>query len=96
MIAHRLNIALSLRETRFDVPCYRLVFGDSDGMPGLVIDRFDQDFVVQISIAGMEMLKDDILAVLEKKAQTTFGVVQKRWQDARVRRSRELCRAGYR
>lgn len=67
LLAHRLNIALSLRETRFEAPCYRLVYGDSDGMPGLVIDRFGDDLVVQVSIAGMEALKDDIVSVLEKK-----------------------------
>lgn len=67
LFAHRLNIALSLRDTRFEEPCYRLVYGDSDGMPGLVVDRFGDDVVVQISIAGMEALKEDILAVLEKK-----------------------------
>lgn len=67
LLAHRINIALSLREKRFDAPCYRLVYGDSDGMPGLVIDRFNGDFVVQISSAGMELLKADIQAVLEKK-----------------------------
>jgi len=67
LLAHRINIALSLREKRFDAACYRLVYGDSDGMPGLVIDRFNDDFVVQISSAGMELLKGDIQAVLEKK-----------------------------
>ncbi len=66
LLVHRLNIALSLREACFDKPCYRLVFGDSDGLSGLVIDRFFDIFVVQISTAGMELLKDDIVAALEK------------------------------
>ena len=66
LIVHRLNIALSLRESCFDKPCYRLVFGDSDGLSGLVIDRFFDIFVVQISTAGMELLKEDIVAAIEK------------------------------
>ena len=66
LIVHRLKIAQSLREACFDQPCYRLVFGDSDGLPGLVIDRFFDIFVVQISTAGMELLKEDIVAALEK------------------------------
>lgn len=70
LFAHRLNIALSLRENRFEGGSYRLVYGDSDGMPGLVIDRFEQTLVVQISSAGMEQLKDDIQAVLEKRLKS--------------------------
>ena len=66
LIIHRLNIALSLRERLFDKPYYRLVFGDSDGLPGLVVDRFDDVLVAQITTAGMERLKDDLVAALEK------------------------------
>jgi len=66
LLVHRLKIALSLRELAFDGPYYRLVFGDSDAIPGLVVDRFGDILVVQISSAGMEMLKDELLAALEK------------------------------
>jgi len=66
LLVHRLKIALSLRELAFDSPHYRLVFGDSDALPGLVVDRFGDVLVVQISSVGMEMLKDDVLAALEK------------------------------
>lgn len=66
LLVHRLKVALSLREACFDQPCYRLVFGDSDGLSGLVIDRYYDIFVVQISTAGMEALKDEILAALLK------------------------------
>ncbi len=66
LLVHRLKVALSLREACFDQPCYRLVFGDSDGLSGLVIDRYFDIFVVQISTAGMEALKDEILAALLK------------------------------
>ena len=40
LLVHRLNVALSLRTRLFDKPYYRLVFGDSDGLPGLVVDRY--------------------------------------------------------
>ncbi len=66
LLVHRLNIALSLREACFDKPCYRLVFGDSDALPGLVIDRFYDLFVVQISTAGMEAVVDEIVSALNK------------------------------
>lgn len=64
LLVHRLNVALSLRERLFDKPCYRLVYGDSDLLPGLVVDRFFDILVVQLASATMERHKDDVLAAL--------------------------------
>ena len=66
LLVHRLKIALSLRERLFDKPFYRLVYGDSDSLPGLVVDRFDGYLVVQISTAGMERVRDDIVDALNQ------------------------------
>jgi 23S rRNA (cytosine1962-C5)-methyltransferase len=66
LLIHRLNIALSLRNRLFDRPFYRLVYSDSDGLPGLVVDRFGDVLVVQLTTAGMERLKDDVVAALQK------------------------------
>jgi 23S rRNA (cytosine1962-C5)-methyltransferase len=63
-ITQRLQSALALREMCFNEPFYRLVYGESDGLPGLVIDRFGDYFVAQISTAGMEALKSQIQAAL--------------------------------
>jgi 23S rRNA (cytosine1962-C5)-methyltransferase len=43
---------------------YRMVYGEADFLPGLVIDRFDDYFIVQITTAGMENFKDDIFAII--------------------------------
>lgn len=64
LLVHRLNVALSLRERLFDKPFYRLVYGDSDLLPGLVVDRFGDILVVQIASATMEAHKDDVIAAL--------------------------------
>ncbi|HYM47213.1 MAG TPA: class I SAM-dependent rRNA methyltransferase, partial [Burkholderiaceae bacterium] len=61
-----MNVALSLRERLFDTPYYRLAFGDSDALPGLVVDRYGDVCVAQITTAGMERLKNEIVAALEK------------------------------
>lgn len=66
LLVHRLNVALSLRERLYARPYYRLVFGEADGLPGVVIDRFDDVYVAQISTAGMERVKDVLLAALVK------------------------------
>jgi 23S rRNA (cytosine1962-C5)-methyltransferase len=66
LIVHRLKVALALRERLYDEPCYRLVFGEADGLPGLVIDRFGDACVVQVTTAGMELMIDDIAEALDK------------------------------
>ena len=60
----RLTQALALRERLFDKPYYRLVFGESDGLAGLVIDRFGAVLSVQITTAGMEKYRDALVKVL--------------------------------
>jgi 23S rRNA (cytosine1962-C5)-methyltransferase len=66
LIVHRLKVALALRERLHERPYYRLLFGESDGLPGLVIDRYGDLLVIQITTAGMERMRDDILAAVEK------------------------------
>lgn len=66
LITHRLNIALALRERLFSEPYYRLAFGDSDGLPGLVVDRYGDVCVVQLTTAGMERVKTEVITALEK------------------------------
>jgi len=63
-IEARLRQALALRERLYAVPFYRLVYGESDGLPGLVIDRFGDTCVAQIGTAGMERLKEPLQAAL--------------------------------
>lgn len=63
-LAARIRVALSLRERLYPKPYYRLVYGESDGLPGLVIDRYGSACVVQIGTAGMEELKPKIQEAL--------------------------------
>jgi len=63
-LAARIRIALKLRESLYAEPYYRLVYGESDGLPGLIVDRYGATCVVQIGTAGMERLKDQIQRAL--------------------------------
>lgn len=65
----RISKALALRELFYDKPFYRLVFSESDGLPGLVIDRFGDVLSVQITTAGMERQKEPLIAVLVELLQ---------------------------
>lgn len=64
LLVTRLQRALALRENLFDKPFYRLAYGDSDQLPGLVVDRYGDVLVIQITTAGMECLKQEIAAAL--------------------------------
>ena len=66
LFVHRLQIALSLRERVYAEPYYRLVYGESDGLPGLVLDRFGDVVVGQIGTAGMEAFKHDIATAVQQ------------------------------
>ncbi len=64
LFVHRLLIARSLRDRLYPEPFYRLVYGESDGLPGLVVDRYDDILVVQMATAGMEVQKAAIIEAL--------------------------------
>ena len=66
LIVHRLQVALSLRRALYEQPFYRLVYGESDGLPGLVLDRFGDVIIGQIATAGMEALKSEIEEAVRK------------------------------
>ncbi|HUI62923.1 MAG TPA: class I SAM-dependent rRNA methyltransferase [Steroidobacteraceae bacterium] len=66
LIAGRIGVALALRARLSRDPYYRLVFGESDGLPGLVLDRYGDVIVGQIATAGMEALKPEVEAAVRR------------------------------
>jgi 23S rRNA (cytosine1962-C5)-methyltransferase len=60
LLEQRLRVALALRERLYPSPHYRWCFGESDGLPGLVLDRFGDVVVGQIATAGMEALREAV------------------------------------
>ncbi len=67
LIEERLQGALRLRERLYREPYYRLVFGESDGLPGLVLDRYGDLLVGQIATAGMEALRATVEAAVRER-----------------------------
>src|SRR5688572_2757955 len=66
LIVHRLQVAQSLRRSLYERPFYRLAYGESDALPGLVLDRFGDVVVGQIATAGMEAMRADVEAAVRK------------------------------
>lgn len=64
LLAARIADALALRETLGWLPYCRLVYAESDRLPGLIVDRYGDVITVQIGTAGMERVRDGIVATL--------------------------------
>ncbi|WP_341703056.1 class I SAM-dependent rRNA methyltransferase [Ferrovibrio sp.] len=82
-LAARLRKALALRERFFAAPYYRLVHAEADGLPGFVVDRFDDVLVVQANTAGAEQLTLLLLQALQDVLQPRAVVLR---NDTPVRR----------
>jgi 23S rRNA (cytosine1962-C5)-methyltransferase len=59
----QLAAALARREG-IDASAYRVVHGEGDGLPSLVVDRYDRWVVAQLLSAGLETMRDDIVAAI--------------------------------
>ena len=66
LIAHRLQVALALRQKLYREPYYRLAYGESDGLPGLVLDRYGDVIVAQSGTAGIDRLRAEIEFAVDK------------------------------
>ncbi len=64
--ARRIESALKLRTRLYAKPFYRLIYGESDGLPGLVVDRYGDVLSVQITTAGMEGLRPALIEALSQ------------------------------
>ena len=75
--AEKLTAADAFRKRfRPGVRSYRLCYGESDGIPGLVIDRFEGVFVLQSHAAGIDERTEEVVAGLVK-AMSPRGVLLK-------------------
>ncbi len=84
-IEKRLSEAIALREKMFDrqvTNCFRLINAEGDGLPGLIVDIYDDLAVVQINTHGMDRLKPLITEKLKTKLKLR-GIYEKSQSSAR-------------
>jgi 23S rRNA (cytosine1962-C5)-methyltransferase len=75
------------RRTGVDATAYRLVHGEGDGLPSLIVDRYDRWLVVQILSAGLETMWETIVSALVEVSGPE-GILLR--NDAPVRRRENL------
>ncbi|MDP3243571.1 MAG: class I SAM-dependent rRNA methyltransferase [Reyranella sp.] len=88
-IGRRLTQAAALRDRLVGVPYYRLIHAEADGLPGVIIDRFGDAFVVQVNTAGMDALTPILLEALEAEFSPTTIILK---NDSPVRELEGLTR----
>lgn len=69
---------------------YRFVFGESDFVPGLIIDRYGDYFALQVLSAGMEQRLPSIVEALRSVFPEAKGIVEKNNSQLREREGLEL------
>ena len=86
-ITMRVNAAWEYRKTTVDTDSCRIIFGEADFLPGLVIDKFSDILVVQSLALGIDRMKNEIITILTgllaKDGIVIRGVYER--SDAKVR-----------
>jgi 23S rRNA (cytosine1962-C5)-methyltransferase len=76
-ISDRIKRAVELRGRLYPgSTTYRAVYGESDGLPGLIVDRYDSAVAVQILTAGMEMRREEILSAVRSNLEPDVLVLR--------------------
>lgn len=92
--AERVDAAIALRAAQGlgsgeDTTAWRVVHGEADGLPSLVVDRYEDVLVVQLLSAGLEARRAEIIDVLVQRLSPR-GILAR--NDAPVRRHEGLPR----
>lgn len=83
LLAERINAAVALRERLLDLGKLgnvRLVNAEADGLPGIVVDRYNDYLVVQLFTSAVERLRDDLYNALEAKLSPKAIYEQRRYR----------------
>ena len=62
----RVKNAWEYRKTTVDTSSCRIIFGEADFLPGLVIDKYEDVLVVECLALGMEQFKEEIVTDLKE------------------------------
>ena len=79
-IRNAISRAISLREGLFsgqETNSYRLIHGEGDFLPGLIVDLYGKVLVLQVTTFGMDRLKEYLLETLREKLPRIEGIYEK-------------------
>lgn len=83
LVRDRVRAAIALRKRVVDLDklgCVRLVNGESDGLPGMVVERYGDYHVVQLYSAAVAGLRDDLFDALGEELHPKAIYEQRRYR----------------
>ena len=90
LIFRRIHEAVEYRRTFADLRSCRLVFAESDRLPALIVDAFDDVLVLQCLALGMERFKKDIVDALVEEVHPR-GIWERNDVPVRKLEGLEMC-----
>lgn len=84
----RLAAAAARRTAIANTNAWRVVHGEADGLPGLVVDRFADVLVAQFRNPGIDRWRDEIVRAL-KRVETPSGIFERSDTQARLEEGME-------
>ena len=82
-----------------DTNCCRIIFSEADGLPGLIVDRYEDVLVSQVGTVGMERLKGAIypliIQTLRADGQEIRGIYERNDSPARAKDGLDLDKGWY-
>ena len=95
LLETRVRDAWNYRKAVTDISCCRVIFGEADFLPGIVIDKFSDVLVVESLALGIDRLKgiilDKLIKVLQEDGISIRGIYER--SDAKVRLQEGMERA---
>lgn len=74
---HKIADAEALRKRLYPGrTAYRMLYSEGDNLPGLIIDRYNNGFVLQINSAGIDRHKETIANILARDYSASFVVTR--------------------
>ena len=97
----RIQFAYDFRKTveSENITNCRLIYGEADGLPGLVVDRYNDILVTQVSTYGLDIRKDMIydllLDVLKEDGQEIVNIYERNDINVRTKEGLEMYKGFY-
>ncbi|MGN0293958.1 MAG: class I SAM-dependent rRNA methyltransferase [Lachnospiraceae bacterium] len=90
----RVRACWEYRRDVIDTGCCRLIFGEADFLPGIVVDKFSDILVVESLTLGIDLLKEKIIELLKKVLAEDGIIIRGVYErsDAKVREQEGMQR----
>lgn len=84
LMRKKIRTAIKKRENIKNTDAKRLIFSEADFLPGLIVDKYAEMIVIQITTLGMDKIKDIIIKILDEEIKPEY-IYEKSISDVRLK-----------